>query len=255
MNKLSVVIITFNEEANIGRCIDSIHSIADEIFVVDSFSTDRTVDIAVQKGARVMQNEFEGHIQQKNWARLKAQHDWILSIDADEYVSDELLASLKEWKRGSLTYCNGYYINRLNFYCGTAIRTCGLYPDKKLRLWRRKWGEWSGINPHDKFVLKFDMDAHSPIRLEGDIIHNTWPTHAAFLQQIEKFATIGARHLKGKNIFYLITKMTFSPVFKFIRNYFFYLGFTDGKVGFIICFNQSREVFLKYFRAIKFKYA
>ena len=249
MNKLSVVIITLNEEEGIGTCIDSVREVADEIVVVDSFSTDRTLKIAEAKGARFIQNKFEGHIQQKNFAKQQATNDWVLSIDADETLSAELQQSILEAKQSFAN--DGYTINRLNFYCGKAIKTCGWYPDTKLRLWNRTKGTWKGINPHDRFELE---STSSVQHLRGDILHNTYPTSKSLLNQVEKFATIGAQHLMGESIFYLLPKAIFSPSFKFFRNYFLKLGFTEGKLGFTICFHQSREVFLKYYRAIRLKY-
>jgi glycosyltransferase involved in cell wall biosynthesis len=250
MNKLSVVIITFNEEANIGKCVDSVRKVADEVVVVDSFSTDRTIEIAKGKGARVIQHKFEGHIQQKNFVKEQAACDWVLSLDADETLSDELTQSILNAK-GNFD-ADGYTMNRLNFYCGKPIKTCGWYPDKKFRLWDRTKGAWSGINPHDKFELQKGATTN---HLTGDILHNTYPTHQSFLAQREKFATISAQHLKSKNVLVLLLKLTFSAPFKFIRTYFLLLGFTEGATGLIICFHLSREVLLKYFRAIKFKYS
>jgi glycosyltransferase involved in cell wall biosynthesis len=250
MSKLSVVIIAFNEEENIGRCIGSVEGVADEVVVVDSFSTDKTSEIARNLGARVIQHAFEGHIQQKNWARTQAVFDYVLSLDADESLSKELRDSITAAKHDFKF--DGYTMNRLNFYCGKPIKTCGWYPDKKLRLWNNAKGKWAGVNPHDKFELP---QGSSITHLEGDILHNTFPTAESYLNQVEKFATISAHELKGRNVLYLIYKLVFSAPFKFIRNYFFNLGFTEGGMGFTICRNQAREVFLKYLRAIKFKYA
>jgi glycosyltransferase involved in cell wall biosynthesis len=247
-SKLSVVIIARNEEENIGRCIDSVHGIADEVLVVDSFSTDKTVAIAQQKGARVLQHTFEGHIQQKNWAKEQATHAYVLSLDADETLSEELKQSILTL--GKNFTADGYTMNRLNFYCGKPIKTCSWYPDTKLRLWNRNKGEWTGINPHDKFEM---YEGASMLHLEGDILHNTYPTRESFLQQREKFADISAQHLKHRNTFWLVWKMIASAPFKFIRNYIFKLGFTEGSVGLFICYHQSREVFEKYYRALKLK--
>jgi glycosyltransferase involved in cell wall biosynthesis len=249
MNKLSVVIITFNEEHDIGKCIDSVRQVSDEIVVVDSFSTDRTQQISESKGARVIKNKFDGHIQQKNFAKKQTANDWVLSIDADEVLSEELNQSILEAKRNFAA--DGYTMNRLNFYCGKPIKTCGLYPDTKLRLWNRTKGEWQGINPHDKFELE---EGSIIQRLEGDILHHTYPTRESLVNQVEKFATISAQHLKAKSIFYLFPKLLFSSPFKFLRNYVFNLGFIEGQAGLTICFHQSREVFLKYYRAIQLKY-
>lgn len=245
-----MVIITFNEEENIARCINSVREVADEIIVVDSFSTDKTFSIAESLEVKIIQHKFEGHIQQKNFAKEQASHDWVLSLDADENLTEQLKQSILEVKK--IFDADGYAMNRLNFYCGKPIKTCGWYPDKKLRLWNRTKGEWTGINPHDKF----ELNTGSTIKhLQGDILHNTYPTHQSFLTQREKFATISAQHLQGENILFLILKMIFSAPFKFMRTYFFQLGFTYGGVGFTICYHMSREVFLKYFRAIKFKYS
>jgi glycosyltransferase involved in cell wall biosynthesis len=248
-HKLSVVIIAFNEEENIGRCIDSVQGIADEVLVVDSFSTDKTVEIAKAKSARVIQHKFEGHIQQKNWAKEQAAFDFVLSIDADEELSSELKQSILSLNKNFAV--DGYTVNRLNFYCGKPVKTCGWYPDTKLRLWNRTKGEWKGINPHDKFELTVE---NSIQHLQGDLLHHTYPNRESFLQQRVKFADISAQHLKDENALYLFWKMIFSAPFKFIRNYIFKLGFTEGTTGLFICYHQSREVFQKYFRALKLKF-
>ena len=253
MNRLSVVIITFNEEENIGRCMESVKQVADEIVVLDSFSTDRTGQIAIAAGARFEQHIFDGHIEQKNLARKLATNPWVLSLDADETLSYELLAQIISWKsEPAEDLPSGYYMNRLNYYCAKPIKTCGMYPDRKLRLWREGSGSWQGTNPHDRFVLN---DGEVADFMKGDILHNTWPTHQAFLNQVDKFATISAQHLKNGGLLYLFFKLIFSAPFKFIRIYFFKAGFTDGITGLTICYHQSREVFLKYWRAIKLKYS
>ncbi len=246
MKKLSVVIITLNEEENIGRCIDSVQEVADEVVVVDSFSTDKTVDLAKVRGARIIQNKFEGHIEQKNFAKEQATYNYVLSIDADEELSVELKHSILQVKENFSA--DGYTMNRLNFYCGKEIKTCGWYPDTKLRIWNRTKGNWAGINPHDKFGLEKNSSVQ---HLKGDILHHTYPTQKSLIHQVEKFAHIGARHLRDENFLFLILKMLFSAPFKFIRNYFFKLGFTEGFDGFTICYHQSREVFLKYYGAVK----
>lgn len=250
-SKLSVVIIARNEEENIGRCIDSVQGIADEVLVVDSFSTDKTVSIAEAKGARVIQHTFEGHIQQKNWATNQASGDWILSLDADEALSEELKKSLLKWKSENRPSAGCYLINRLNFYCGRPIKACGWYPDRKLRLWKSGIGEWKGVNPHDQFEPYYYFEGVA--FLSGDILHNTYPTQESFLQQRENFANISAQHLIHRSTFWLVWKMLFSAPFKFIRNYIFKLGFTEGATGLFICYHQSREVFEKYYRALKLK--
>jgi glycosyltransferase involved in cell wall biosynthesis len=133
---ISAVIITFNEEAKIGRCIDSLIGVADEILVIDSFSTDLTEYICKSKGVRFIQREFEGHANQKNFGNEQAQHNYILSIDADECLSDELKNSILEAKK-SLKF-DGYSVNRLSNFCGNWIHHSGWYPDTKMRLFNVK---------------------------------------------------------------------------------------------------------------------
>jgi len=249
MRKLSVVIIAWNEAANIGDCIDSVKDIADDLVVVDSGSNDGTQAIAESKGARVIYHAFEGHIQQKNWAISQAKSSFILSLDADEKLSEKLAESVLNAKNDT---ADGYEMNRLNFYCGTAIITCGLYPDSKLRLWNSSKGKWTGNNPHDRF----EMDSNAVIvNLDGDILHNTFATHQDFLSQIEKFSSISAKHLQRQSYILLFTKMLLNPILRFVKIYFIKGGITDGSIGFTICYHFSREVFLKYFKAIKLKFS
>ena len=252
MASLSVVIITKNEETNIGICIDSVAAIADEIIVLDSFSTDKTAEICYQKGVEFHQHAFDGHIQQKNRAKDLAKSDWILSLDADERPSGQLLQNIAALKSSNFRgNASGYTMNRLNFYCGKPIKTCGWYPDTKLRLWKKNSGSWTGINPHDRFELDNGLISE---HLQGDILHNTYPTHDDMVRQAKKFAQIAANQFLQKSTAWLCFKMLMSPPFKFIRNYFIKLGFTEGFAGFQICRYQAWEVFTKYRLAISLKF-
>ncbi len=252
MTPLSVVIITRNEEKNIGACIDSVRSVADEIVVLDSFSTDNTGQICIEKGVRFEQHAFDGHIQQKNRAKDLASHHWILSLDADEKPDSTLLLSIKSLKEHDFPgNIDGYSMNRLNFYCGKPIKTCGWYPDTKLRLWKKDCGSWTGTNPHDRFELNKGLTA---AHLPGDILHNTYPTHEAMVRQTDKFAQIAATQFTQKPMLWLIFKMLLSPIFKYIKNYLLKKGFLDGIAGFQICRYQASEVFQKYRLAIGLKF-
>lgn len=244
MPKLSIVIITFNEEKNIASCLDSIQGIADDIVVVDSFSTDRTEEICKAKGARFIQHRFEGHIQQKNWAITQAQYPHILSLDADEAIDETLKASILEiknnWKH------DGYYMNRLTNYCGKWIHHCGWYPDKKLRLWDSRKGKWGGTNPHDKYELEGgDKNAG---HLKGDILHYSYYSIEGHRQQTEKFTTLAAKDLFNKGERANFLKIYLGPVLKFIKSYVFQLGILDGYYGFVICKISAHYVYLKYFK-------
>jgi glycosyltransferase involved in cell wall biosynthesis len=242
MPKLSVVIITYNEEKNIARCLDSVKDIADDIVVVDSFSNDQTEIICRQKGARFIQHKFDGHIEQKNWAVTQALYPHVLSLDADEALDEtakETILKIKEdWTQ------DGYYINRLTNYCGHWVRHCGWYPDTKLRLWDSRKGEWRGTNPHDKYEL-FDGDKNTK-HISGDILHYSYYTINDHYKQVNYFTDIlaKAQHKEGKQAPLLVLYL--SPVVKFIRDYFLKLGILDGSAGFTICRVSAYATFLKY---------
>lgn len=239
--KLSVVIITFNEEKNIGRCLASVQEIADEIVVVDSFSTDKTKEICESYGVRFFEHPFEGHIQQKNYAAQKANYKYVLSLDADEALSGKLKEQIKQIK--SNFSADGYYVNRLSNYCNHWIRHCGWYPDKKLRIWNKEKGEWGGKNPHDKFMM-YQKDALTK-RLKGDLLHYTFHTISQHVATMNNFSSIEAtsRFERGKRTNLL--KIIFKPFFKFFIMYVLKLGFLDGYYGYIVCKNSAHAAFLR----------
>jgi glycosyltransferase involved in cell wall biosynthesis len=241
MQKLSVVIITLNEERNIERCIQSVRDIADEIVVVDSFSTDKTEAICLQYGARFIQHQFEGYIEQKNFALSQTSFQYVLSLDADEALSEELSTSILKAKSGFTA--DGYTMNRLSNYIGTWIHHCGWYPDTKLRLFNRDKGKWGGINPHDEF--RFDGPATTE-KLKGDILHYSYHSLEDHYRQIEHFTDIASRAYFDKGKKAPLLKLFFSPVVRFIRDYFFLLGFMDGKAGLRICYLSAGATFKKY---------
>ncbi|MFC2100753.1 glycosyltransferase family 2 protein [Bacteroidota bacterium] len=241
MIQISAVIITFNEEKNICRCIDSLQDIADEILVVDSFSTDRTKEICEEKKIRFVQNTWEGYIEQKNFGNNLAIHDYILSIDADEALSEELRNSIAEIKRN--WKFDGYEMNRLTNYCGKWIKHCGWYPDRKLRLFNKLKGKWEGYMIHEHIQLD---EESSKTLLKGDLYHYSYYNISEHMIQANHFSDIAADVLfsGGKNAG--LFKLFFSPIFRFIRDYFFKLGILDGYYGFIICQLSAHAVFLKY---------
>ncbi len=236
--KLSVVIITFNEERNIQRCLESVQEIADEIVIVDSFSKDKTKEIASGYGVRWIEHPFEGHIQQKNFALSQSANDFVLSLDADEALSKELVSVIKEIK----TNCEyeAYSFNRLTNYCGKWIRHCGWYPDRKLRLWNKTKGAWGGTNPHDRV----DMQAGTTEKKIN--LHYSYYSITDHLKQVNYFTDIGAKEAveKGKNatVFHILL----SPSVKFLKSYFFQLGFLDGYYGLIVSAISAQASFYKY---------
>ena len=246
MPQISVVIIAFNEEKNIGRCLNSVLSVADDVVVIDSFSTDQTKEIVLEKGCRFVAHKFEGHIEQKNWAITQAKYPHILSLDADEALSEELqreILHVKEnWKS------DAYFFNRLTNYCGKWIKHSGWYPDQKLRLWDSRKGKWGGTNPHDKFELERGA---SKQYLKGDLLHYSYYSISQHILQIEKFTSISAKEAVDSGKSMSIGGLIVKPIWKFIRDYFFRLGFLDGYYGFVICKLSAFATFMKCLKMIE----
>lgn len=230
MIKLSVVIITFNEERNIKRCLESVKDVADEIVVLDSFSTDNTKEICKNYGVRFFSHAFDGHIQQKNRAITYASNPYILSLDADEALSETLKKSILQKKKN--WDAEGFTLNRLTNYCGTWIRHCGWYPDRKLRLFDSRKGKWGGFNPHDKYI----MESKAVVKhLQGDLLHYSYYSVEEHYRQTEKFSTIAAETFFKLGKKAPLPKVWISPLIRFVRDYFLKLGFLDGKAGITIC--------------------
>ena len=185
---LSAVIITYNEEEHIEKCLASLVGVADEIIVVDSFSTDKTEQICNKYNVNFIKHNFEGYIEQKNFAIQQAKYNYILSLDGDEALSEKLKKSIQSikihWDH------DGYYSNRLNNYCGTWIKHSGWYPDKKIRLFKKGSGEWKGINPHDSYTLKKGKKLGT---LDGDIHHWIHKDYQELLDKVENFSTIASK--------------------------------------------------------------
>jgi glycosyltransferase involved in cell wall biosynthesis len=239
---ISAAIITFNEQDNIGRCLDSLADIADEILVVDAYSTDETADICAANGVHFVKHKFEGHIQQKNYAMASASSDHILSLDADEALSDRLKESIHKAKQN--WHADAFCFNRRTNYCGKWIKHSGWYPDRKIRLWDRKKGRWGGVNPHDRVV----MDEGARIgHLEGDLLHYSYTSSHQHLEQMNLFSSIAAEaaYQSGKRT-RVLTDIVFNPVFTFLKKYLLQLGFLDGEAGLRIAANAAYGKFLKY---------
>lgn len=241
MIKLSVVIITFNEEKKIERCLQSIVDIADEIVVVDSFSSDKTEEICLKYTKRFIKNKFIGHIEQKNFAIDQASFDHFLSLDADEVLSEKLKKSIQQVKEN--WNADGYIINRFTNVAGKWIRFGGWYPDKKLRLSVKQKVRWGGKNPHD-ILLPFQKMILKP--LKGDLLHYSFITIDDQLTQIQKFSEIRAKDDYVNGLKSNILKRNLFPLFKFIKMYIFSLGFLDGYIGFVIAKNSAYSRYLRY---------
>jgi len=237
---ISAVVITYNEEKNIRRCLQALRW-AREIVVVDSVSTDRTVQIAQEYAGRVIVHPFEGYVGQKNYALDQATLEWVLSVDADEVVTPELLARIEEvWVREKELY-DGFNVNRLSQFSGKWIRHCGWYPDKKLRLFRRSKGRWVGEDLHEKVQLKGRVRD-----LDADLLHYTYQNLSVNIEKIQKYSAIFAvaQHKRGRRASLL--DLIGRPAAKFLKAYVLKKGFLDGRHGLILSGTAAYSVFLKY---------
>ncbi|HXJ90669.1 MAG TPA: glycosyltransferase family 2 protein [Candidatus Binatia bacterium] len=264
--QLSVVIITFNEEANIGRTLESVQPLVvdgkGEIIVVDSDSTDRTVEIAKAFGAKVFVEEWKGFAGQKNSAIEKATGDWILSLDADEEVSDVAQAFILDFLFGSFGAemrgrNGGILFGRRNYFLGRWIRHGGFYPDKKVRLISRNAGLFEKRLVHEDLQLSshanlFDASPHWSLHGNSrvDLIHHSYPTISDYIYHMNRYSSLGAEMVaaKGKVRFSFIN-IVLRPAVTFIYNYFFRLGFLDGREGLLLHLYHAVYVSWKYAKA------
>ena len=246
--KISGVVITFNEEKNLDRCLQSLKNVADELVVVDSFSTDGTESIARQYDATFLQHPFEGHIEQKNYALGQASHSIILSLDADEALSPALEQAIMAVKANWGSH-QAFAFNRLNRYGHRWIRHGVWYPDRKVRLFDRHHAQWAGENPHDKVVVKDGKVGH----LKGDLLHYTYdPTnlltvYESHYKQINFFTSEWAKgaYTRRKKVI-PIWHLVLRPPLQFLHEYVFRLGFLDGPEGFHIAKTSALHKYLKY---------
>jgi len=266
---LSVVIITFNEEANIGRTLASVQPLVaegkGEIIVVDSGSTDRTVEIAKSFGAKVFIEQWKGFAAQKNSAIDKATGDWILSLDADEEIDADLgselsgqrggdgstpyewcLAISRESSASSKADRAGFRIRRKNQFLGRWIKHGGFWPDPKLRLFRRGRGRFEDRAVHEDILV----DGPTKIIPRGALIHHSYPTLSDYIEHMNRYSSLGAEMVvaKGKVRFSFVN-ISLRPLFTFIYNYFFRLGFLDGREGLLLHLYHAVYVSWKYSKA------
>ncbi len=239
--KISVTIITHNEEASIGRALQSA-SWADEIVVVDSMSTDRTAEICRERGARVIRHPWEGYAPQKNRAISLASHDWIFSLDADERVTPALAEEIrKEMTEGPRR--EGYYIPRKNFFRGRWIRHGGWWPDYTLRLFDRRRGKFAERLVHETVILEGRAGY-----LDHPLEHFTYDSIEDFLARAQNYSRLAAQEMALQGKSERLADLLFRPPATFIRMYLLKGGFRDGRDGFILAMLYSYYTFLKYAR-------
>ncbi|EMY12723.1 glycosyltransferase, group 2 family protein [Leptospira weilii str. Ecochallenge] len=239
--KLSVAIITYNEERNIRDCIESCLNVADEIVILDSISTDKTEKISKSfPSVRFYKQRFKGHVEQKNDVISLCKYEWILSLDADERISPELENSILTFKRKPDDDINGFQVSRLTYHLGRFIRYSGWYPQYRYRIFRKGKAVWMGENPHDTISIEGNGS-----RIHGDIIHYSFRDLTHQVNTINQFSSIVAytRQRKGRRFSFFRT--IYKPFSKFMETYFFKFGFLDGFPGWVIAVSSAYSTFLK----------
>ena len=239
MNRLSVCIITLNEERNLPRLLESLRGIADEIVLEDSGSTDRTEAIAREYGARFEFRKWTHYAEQKNHAAAVAAAEWILSLDADEELSSELQSALLEWKK-RIPQFDVYEVARKTWYLGDWVRHSGWYPDFKKRLYRKSVAEFSG-SLHES--LQYDGKCG---RLAGDLLHYTIHEFAEHEANVEKYSTLAARRMHEEGRRRWRGALWFATPWSFFHTYVVRAGFLDGYRGFLIARMAARTTRLKF---------
>ncbi len=241
MDKISAVIITYNASATIGNCLNALKKVCEEIIVIDSFSTDDTAGICKEQGIIFLQKNWSGYGPQKNFGIDQTSNDFILSIDADEIISDELATSInKEKKAGlsglySLLFLHYYYIGFSNH--GAAK------PDTKIRLFNKNNIRWNEREVHEALLIP---NGEKIKQLPGYLLHYSYSSISHQIKKIDNYTTLGATELFKKGKKHFLLKMIFSPPVNFIINYFFRLGFLDGIHGFVLASFTAHESFVKY---------
>jgi glycosyltransferase involved in cell wall biosynthesis len=238
---LSCCIIACNEERNIRRCLESVRFAGECVVVVDSRSSDATGEIARELGAQVIEHPYQGNIEQKNFALAQAKGDWILSVDADEVITEPLAREIRSLLAAPPADVDGYEVNRVTYHLGRWIRHGDFYPDWQLRLFRRGAGEWTGVNPHGRIQLRGTVR-----RLPGECEHHSYRDLADQVDRIQDFSGIQARAARAEGRPVRIRDMALRPPARFLRAYLLKQGFRDGVPGLVIAAATAFHVFLKY---------
>ncbi len=240
MTRVSACVIACNEEAVLARCLDSIAWVDELIIVVDAKSHDRTEEIARARATRVEVRPYRGDIEQKRYCTELASHDWVLIVDPDEVVTEQLAGELQQVLRHG-TSLAGYEINRITFHLGCWVRHGDFFPDWKLRLFRRSTARWVGTNPHGRVEVDGGLR-----RLDGEIQHYSYVDLADHVSRIQSFSAMAAQAMLSSGRCVRLSDLVLRPPARFLRAYWLKAGFRDGIPGFIIAAATSFYVFLKY---------
>lgn len=237
--KISATILTYNEERRIRTCLESLMGVADEIIVVDSNSTDATVEICKEYGCKITRRSLNGFGAQRQYATSLTSHPYVLSIDADEALSPALRATLIEMKKGELTH-RVYALSRLNFYCGFAVRHCGWYPDHQIRLFDKRFANWNLRDINERVIFR---DSVRPQLIEGDILHVHCDTAQEYNETLSAQALIKAKVLSAQSNSIAPWQPWLKGMRKFFNTYIIKGGIWDGEAG--------RQISLAHYRAEK----
>ena len=240
--KITATIITLNEERKIARAIESLRC-SDEILIVDSGSTDRTVELAEKLGARVIEAGWRGFAGQKNWAAEQASNDWILSLDADEALSEALEAEIWNLKKTGPRY-DAYTMPRLARYLGRWILHSGWYPDRKVRLYHRDKARWVGNFVHESVQAEGRVG-----HLESNILHFTCDSLSEHLKTMDRYTTLAAQEIAARKVRVPLSRLIADPAWTFLKTYVVQRGFLDGFEGLVIAYMAAFYAFLKYSKA------
>ena len=240
MKGLSVITLTLNEEANIGTCLESVKW-ADELIIVDSGSTDKTVTIARQYGASVCSSDWEGYGHAKNRALTRVTKDWVLWLDADERVTPELADEIRTIVSSGTNDIAGYSVARRAYFLGRWIKHCGWYPARVVRLFRRDKGRFAEKKVHEYLILDGPVAT-----LRHDLFHFTDPNLFHYFQKFNRYTSLAAEEMYSEGREFRFSDLFLRPFFTFVRMYFLRLGFLDGIHGLILCAASSSYVFTKY---------
>ncbi|HUS07317.1 MAG TPA: glycosyltransferase family 2 protein [Bryobacteraceae bacterium] len=241
--KISATIITYNEERNIARAMESLRC-CDEIIVVDSGSSDRTSEIAGNLGAKVIESPWGGYARQKNFAAEQASHDWILSLDADEALSEALEGEIWQIKKNGPKY-DAYTMPRLAQYLGKWILHSGWYPDRKIRFYHRGKAQWVGEFVHESLHVPHGRIGH----LQSDLLHFTCSSLSEHLKTMDRYTTLAAEQFVSQGKKVGMSHLLLDPFWTFWRTYIFQCGFLDGVEGLTIAQMAALYNFLKYAKA------
>lgn len=242
MEKISGVIITYNEEKRIEDCLKSLLPFCDEIILVDSFSTDLTLEIASKYTSKIFQRKFDTYVTQKDYATSLAENKWVFWIDADERVSDDLIQAILQLKTDGFK-ADGYMINRLSYYINGFYKYGGWYPDAKVRLFNKNYGNWGGEDPHDKIIMKSGARIG---KIGKDVIHFSYRDLDHQIEKMNQFSSRSANEKVKAGQQLIVFHMVFNTIFKFVKCYIFQGGFLAGTKGLINSVINAFYVFSKY---------